>query len=406
VNRIFGNGCSRTWAERCIHVGWPKPVGEMMSTIVRNGWNNPQRVKHSSYSRLRLVLISLAAWTAVGVIFAMPRFASTTVWWPLLRSSLAEWWAWGLLVPMIVAIDRRLPIAVNSLRTRLAVHIAIGLLATLVYSYLSAVLQAILSVMSWSDAVGFGPLHEALKGGFLWNLLVYLLVVGGWQAVQYSQHYLASQLRLERMERNFSEARLNALRMQLDPHFLFNALNTISSLVVSQPKLARGMIEQLGDLLRLSLESGRRQQVRLSEELEFLGHYLAIQKTRFGDSLNVVIEVSESARDVMVPSLILQPLVENAVRHGLSSRPGGGTVWVKARIDDNVLYITVEDDGVGLGENWTEDRVGLGLGVTRERIAMLHRTRGAGLLIGPREGGGTHVHVSIPASAAEGHGDE
>jgi two-component system, LytTR family, sensor kinase len=307
---------------------------------------------------------------------------------------------------MIIAIDRRLPIAVNSLGTRLAVHIAIGLPTALVCSYVSAVLQAILGVMSWSGALGFGPLHETVKGGFLWNLLVYLLVVGGWQAVQYSQHYLASQLRLERLERNFSEARLNALRMQLDPHFLFNALNTISSLVVSQPKLARGMIEQLGDLLRLSLESGRRQQVRLSEELEFLGHYLAIQKARFGDSLNVVIDVSAASRDVMVPSLILQPLVENAVRHGLSPRPGGGTVWVKATIDHPVLYITVEDDGVGLGESWTEDRIGLGLGVTRERIAMLHRAPGAGLLIGPREGGGTTVRVSIPTRAAEGQSDE
>ena len=260
--------------------------------------------------------------------------------------------------------------------------------------------------MSWSGVVGFGPFHETVKGGFLWNLLVYLLVVGGWQAVQYSQHYLASQLRLERLERNFSEARLNALRMQLDPHFLFNALNTISSLVVSQPKLARGMIEQLGDLLRLSLESGRRQQVPLSEELEFLGHYLAIQKARFGDSLNVVIDVSPLARDVMVPSLILQPLVENAVRHGLSPRPGGGTVWVKATIDNGALYIIVADDGVGLGENWTEDHVGLGLGVTRERISMLHRAPVAGLLIGPREGGGTSVRVSIPTSVTKGHRDE
>lgn len=367
--------------------------------------NTLQKVENGAYSKLRLALMSFAAWTAVGVAFATPRLASTSAWWSVLRASLADWWAWGLLVPVIVAIDRRLPIAVNKLGTRLAVHIAIGLPATLVYSYVSAILQAILGAMSWSDAFSFGPLHDAVKGGFLWSLLVYLLVVGGWQAVQYSQHYLASQLRLERLERNFSEARLNALRMQLDPHFLFNALNTISSLVVSQPKLARSMIEQLGDLLRLSLESGRRQQVTLGEELEFLGHYLAIQKTRFGDNLHVVFDISASARGVMVPSLILQPLVENAVRHGLSPRPGGGTVWVRAAIDNDVLYITVEDDGVGLGENWTEDRVGLGLGVTRERIAMLHRTTKAGLVMGPRHDGGTQVRVSIPVST-EAYTDE
>jgi two-component system LytT family sensor kinase len=366
----------------------------------------PRLEQRGFYSKLNLALISLAAWTAVGVIFAIPRFASAAAWWPLLGSSLANWWAWGLLVPAIVAIDRCLPIGLNKLGTRLAFHIVIGLLTTVVYSYVSATLQAILVVMPWRVVASFGPMQEAMKGGFLWSLLVYLLIVGGWQAVQYSQHYLASQLRLERMERNFSEARLNALRMQLDPHFLFNALNTISSLVVSQPKLARGMIGQLGDLLRLSLESGRRQQVSLGEELEFLGHYLAIQKTRFGDSLNVVIEVSASTRKFMVPSLMLQPLVENAVRHGLSPRPGGGTVWVKATIHAEMLDIVVEDDGVGLGDQWREDHLGLGLGVTRERIAMLHRTAGAGLVIGPRDGGGVSVRVSIPATATERVGDE
>lgn len=374
--------------------------------MVRPVWSNPGSVENSPYSTLRLILVSLLAWTAIGIVFAMPRLVSTTAWWPVLRSSLAEWWAWGLLVPGIVAIDRRLPIAVNSLGTRLAIHIVIGLVTALVYSYVSAMLQAVLGVTPWSGVVGLHPLHETVKGGFLWNLVVYLLVVGGWQAVQYSQHYLASQLRLERLERNFSEARLNALRMQLDPHFLFNALNTISSLVVNQPKLARAMIEQLGDLLRLSLESGRQQQVRLSQELEFLGHYLAIQKTRFGDSLNVVIDVSKASRDVMVPSLILQPLVENAIRHGLSPRPGGGTVWVRASIGDDVLSIIVEDDGIGLGDDWTEDHVGLGLGVTRERIAMLHPAQEEGLVIGPREGGGTRVRVWIPTSAAEAPGDE
>jgi LytS/YehU family sensor histidine kinase len=122
--------------------------------------------------------------------------------------------------------------------------------------------------------------------------------------------------------------------------------------------------------------------------------------------LHVVVDVPASAHDILVPSLILQPLVENAVRHGLSPRPGGGTVWVRATIDDATLHILVEDDGVGLGDDWTDDRVGLGLGVTRERIAMLHPAQDAGLKIDPREGGGTRVRVSIPTHAAWAHGDE
>jgi two-component system, LytTR family, sensor kinase len=375
------------------------------TTMARPIHNPARRMENGPSSRLRLVLASVLVWTAIGVVFAVPRFASATPWWLTLRVSLAEWWAWGCLAPVIIAVDRHLPIAVNHLGTRLAVHLVIGIPTTFVYSYVAAALQAIVGAVTWTDALGPGPLHEALKGGFLWSLLVYLLVVGAWQAVQYNQHYLAAQLRLERLERNFSEARLNVLRMQLDPHFLFNTLNTISSLIASQPKAARGMIEQLGDLLRLSLESGRRQQVRLGEELEFLGHYLTIQKTRFGDSLHIVVDVPESARDIMVPSLILQPLVENAVRHGLSPRPGGGTVWVRATVEDAVLRITVEDNGVGLGENWTDDRIGLGLGVTRERIAMLHGTQDANLHIGPRADGGACVRVSIPVNMVEAHDD-
>jgi two-component system LytT family sensor kinase len=377
-------------------------LGKMTRTMLRPIHNLNPREKNA---RLRLVLPSLLAWTAVGIVFAMPRFISAAAWWSILRDSLAQWWAWGLLVPAIIAMDRRLPIAVTSLGRRLAVHVVIGIPVTFVHSYLTAALQVLMGVKAWQDAAGLGPLQEALKGEFLWSLLVYLLVVGGWQAMQYSQQYLASQLRLERLERNFSEARLNALRMQLDPHFLFNALNTISSLITHQPRHARDMIEQLGDLLRLSLESGRRQQVRLGEELEFLGHYLAIQKTRFGDSLHVIIDVAAATREVMVPSLILQPLVENAVRHGLSPRPGGGTVWVRATIDRAVLCITVEDNGVGLGEGWN-DRAGLGLGITRERIAVLHGAQNADLQIGPREGGGTCVRVSIPTSTADGYGHE
>ena len=119
-----------------------------------------------------------------------------------------------------------------------------------------------------------GFLAGAFREGFLWSWLVYWAIFGARQTFRYYEHYLASELRLERMERNFSEARLNALRMQLDPHFLFNALNTISSQVERDPRLARSMIEHLGDLLRLSLDARDRQEIPLAEELAFLDHYL------------------------------------------------------------------------------------------------------------------------------------
>src|SRR5713101_6096465 len=157
-------------------------------------------------------------------------------------------------------------------------------------------------------------LVDALRGMFLWNWLIYWMILGAWQACRYYDHYITGELRLERLEKNFSEARLNALRMQLDPHFLFNALNTISSQVERDPKLAREMIEHLGDLLRLSLESKDKQEVPLAEEMSFLDHYLIIQKIRFGEQLNIERYIEPEVKYASVPCLFIQPLVENAIR--------------------------------------------------------------------------------------------
>lgn len=344
--------------------------------------------------------LAFLACTAVGVIFALPRLSGATPWQPVLLTSLADWWSWGLLVPFIIAVDGALPIALEKTGLRFLAHVGLGVAMTLAYVYVDAVLLAILAVGAWSDVIGLQPVQAVMHGGFLWCVLVYLLIVGGWQSIRYSRQYLSAALRLERMERNVSEARLNTLRMQLDPHFLFNALNTISAQVTSQPQAARKMIEHLGDLLRLSLEPDRRRQVRLAEELALLSHYVAIQTSRFGDKLNVVIDVPTREHDAMVPSLILQPLVENAVRHGLSSRVEGGTVVVRARWIESSLTIRIEDDGTGLPGNWDDSSVGVGLGVTRERIAMLHSGADAGLTIGPRAGGGTVVEITLPQADA------
>jgi signal transduction histidine kinase len=349
---------------------------------------------------LTWVLLSVLGWTLVGVIFALPRFTQDAAWSTILRTSLSDWWSWGILVPAIVLVDRRLPIDMEKLGRRFAAHLALGLAATLAYVYVDALLLALLRVGPWHDLASLKPVRTVSHGGFLWCILVYLLIVGGWHSIRYNRQYLSSELRFEKLERNFSEARLNTLRMQLDPHFLFNALNTISAQVVSQPQTARKMIEHLGDLLRLSLEPDRRREVRLCEEIALLSHYVAIQKIRFGDKLNVVVDVAAEAQNALVPSMLLQPLVENAVRHGLSSRIEGGTVTVTARRHDEVLTIVVDDDGVGFPGEWDESRDGIGLSVTRERIAMLHPGSDTGLTIGHRVGGGTSVRISLPQRIA------
>jgi LytS/YehU family sensor histidine kinase len=237
----------------------------------------------------------------------------------------------------------------------------------------------------------------AVIGWQIWCWLIYWIILGGIQAYHYYQRYMNSELRLERLEHSFSEARLNALRMQLDPHFLFNALNTISSQVERSPRLARNMIEHLGDLLRLSLDARDRQEIPLAEELAFLDHYLAIQKIRFAENLRIEIQVSPEVKYALVPCLIVQPLVENAIRHGISSRASGGTVTVIAERGPNQVEIRVADDGVGLPPGWTlETSAGMGLSVTRERIVGLHPDGNSRFSVGPRAGGGTEVEISLP----------
>ena len=199
------------------------------------------------------------------------------------------------------------------------------------------------------------------------------------------------------MERSFSQARLNALRMQLDPHFLFNALNTVSSQVERDPRLARRMIEHLGDLLRLSLEARDRQEVPLAEEMAFLDHYVAIQRIRFGSTLRIETHIAPEVKYALVPCLIVQPLVENAIRHGISRRASGGAVTVTAERSAEQVQIRIIDDGVGLPPGWTlENSTGLGLSVTRERIAGIHPNGSSRFAVGRRSGGGTEVEISLP----------
>jgi two-component system, LytTR family, sensor kinase len=347
-------------------------------------------------SRLGRWLLAALAWTAIGWLFSLPALPEGN-WRKLLIGYLAQWWSWGLVTPLIFLLDKRLPFSGKQLVRRIAAHLLPSVLLTAAYVYVFAALRALLGMGPWSALLNTSVLASALKGMFLWSWLVYWLIFGTRQIYLYYTHYLASELRVERLERSFSEARLNALRLQLDPHFLFNALNTISSQVERDPKLARSMIGHLGDLLRLSLESKDRQEVPLAEEMAFLDHYAAIQKIRFGDSIRIETDISPEVKYASVPCLFVQPLVENAIRHGLSCRSSGGTVMVTARRVAGSVEIRVIDDGVGLPAGWSlETGAGLGLSVTRERVAGLHPNGESRFAVNRHGSGGTEVHISLP----------
>ena len=309
------------------------------------------------------------------------------------------------MVPGILAVDRALPFAVQRILPRLFTLFAVGPLVAILYGYVHAILKAALGAGAWSRLSGTGLVTEGLREMF-WSMFVYCLIVGVWEAYLYHQRFVTAELQMERLQRNFSEARLNALRMQLDPHFLFNALNTVSSQVERDPKLARRMIEHLGDLLRLSLNSQGVREISLAEELAFLDHYLAIQRIRFGDALKVKIRVAPDVRDALVSSLFFQPLVENSIRHGISKRARGGTIVLSAKRFEERLVLQILDDGVGLPTGWSFDtHKGVGLSVTRERFAGLYPGNTSHFDVRRRSEGGTEVSISFPLHTRKGIDD-
>ena len=360
-----------------------------------------ERVRTTWIGRLAMrwwgrALIGVVGWTAVGWIFSLPSL-NNPGYNQSLRMYLTEFWAWGLITPLVIALDRRLPFSGKELGKRVGAHLVASAVFTVIYFYIFTLMRAIVGVVPWSSLRPARILSFSNFGWYLWSWLICVLIVGALQAYRYYERYMNTELRLERLEHSFSEARLNALRMQLDPHFLFNALNTISSHVERDPKLTRRMIEHLGDLLRMSLESKDRQEVPLAEELAFIDHYLEIQKIRFGDQLRVVMDIAPEVKYAAVPSMFIQPLVENAIRHGISRRASGGTIIVRAKPLGERLEIRVIDDGVGLPLGWTlEGSEGLGLSITRQRIAGLHPNGTSRFAVRNRAEGGTEVEVSLP----------
>lgn len=354
--------------------------------------------KRSDFSS---IILAIAGWTLPGLLYAAPAYGTGELWLQVLKNSLAQWWAWGIVSLFIVAIDRRLPFSERNIGSRLLSHVAVCIVLTNVHAYLFAGFRAVAGTGSFAEVASLRILIDGFKGGMLWSLLVYWLILGAWLTKQYYSRFLTSELRMERLERLNSEARLHALRLQLDPHFLFNALNTISSQVEADPKLARAMIEHLGDLLRLSLEINQQQHVPLVDELTFLEHYLSIQRIRFGDRLRFEQCVDDDAKLAMVPSMTIQPLVENAIRHGVSPRASGGTVCVEATCRADSLWIRVRDDGVGLPDDWLKRPTeGLGLSVTRQRLDGFYPGGKSSFSIRPRAHGGVEVELRIPLSYA------
>lgn len=225
--------------------------------------------------------------------------------------------------------------------------------------------------------------------------LAFIALLGLAHTGAFYQRYREREQQATLLTSRLNEARLHALQAQLQPHFLFNTLNGIATLLRRDPAKAEDMLLSLSELLRIALNSSQRQEIPLREEMDFLGRYLAIQKMRFGDRIEVIEEIQPAAMDCLVPALLLQPLVENAIRHGLEPSGKPGQLRITASRNGEWLKLSVEDNGVGLKSN-SSGRTGVGLANVRERLTTLHGTAYEFELVG-RSGGGVAVNIRLPA---------
>lgn len=355
-------------------------------------------------SPLRLLGVA----TIVGVLASGQQFVVSGVQgermpWPIiLVLTLPFWYIWALLTPVVVRLANRVPIQRAGLPWRVLLHAAFALALSLLHSSLHVGTALALAPLIGLNTPGdSGP---ALAVNLNWvqlsmNLLVYGVILGVAYAADFYIRFQERERVTAALRAQLAQAQLHALRMQLNPHFLFNAMNTIAMLVRQEKNAdAVDTIAGLSDLLRYVLEETRPQEVPLRTELEFIEQYLAIEQVRFSDRLRTAVHGDADTLDAHVPNLILQPVVENAIRHGIAQRVGAGRVEITAHRRDGRLILQVTDDGPGVRYDGA-DSDGVGLANTRARLEQLYGSAARLELRNAADTGATAV-ITLPYHTA------
>jgi two-component system LytT family sensor kinase len=302
------------------------------------------------------------------------------------------WLSFGALTPIAYVLARRYPPRRDAIARTVLAHLTGALV--LCFTWTSAGVLLALPLHRRPPQESFLRYYVSwILLNLPWSVFLYFTVLGCIYAFTYYREARERESQQVRLTAQLAEARLGALRMQLNPHFLFNSLNAITVLVRDQNTGdASRMLELLSGVLRQVLQSGKRQHVTLDEELRFIEKYLAIEQVRFSDRLHVQWSVEVSARDALVPEFILQPLVENAIRHGLAKRSEAGTIEITGRTDNGEVVLSVRDDGPGYQPT---SNTGVGHANTRVRLETLYGKAGQ-LQVLNAEGGGTIATVRFP----------
>ncbi len=359
-------------------------------------------------SRIRTFLILTGLFFIVTLFFTTSNFFyyrlspggyRLSLWQDFLLYAV-RWLPWAVCAPAAIWLARRFPLRGRGWPTHLPVLVAGGLLLSALESSISTVLYKLL----FKPLVGLPPSEGAYLNDFRWtglnylhnNIVAFLVILVVVWGLDHLRMFRERELAAGRLEADLARANLQVLKNQVNPHFLFNTLNMISAMVYEDPGKADRMISRLSDLLRATLEQPDAPTVPLRSELDLLTLYLDIMKARFGDRLAVVYDIGPETLPALIPSFILQPLVENAIKHGIMPRDEGGTITIAASRDGGRLVVRVSDDGLGLKEDPEAllDK-GVGLKNIQGRLRSLSGSTGV-LRFQNRPGGGVQIALDIP----------
>lgn len=306
---------------------------------------------------------------------------------------------WAIFVPLIIWAGKKFRLRRGKWTAPFPAYLVFGIPIIFSHAVFTVVVTPVF--LSAPDAAQTNPsidFGRLLLERLPIDILIYWAIVGAIYAAEYYSKLNERERKAIQLEARLAQAHLQTLKMQLNPHFLFNTLQTINVLIKKDQQAASRVTMLLGDLLRKTLSRSNVQEVTLRDELELVRDYLAIEQIRFSDRLTVEYDIAPNALDCLLPDLLLQPLVENALKHGIAPRPGAGRILIRAYLHAKHLVIEINDDGIGLKRDWQDAaKTGIGLANTRARLQELYKAHHS-FRIEPSEAKGVIVEVRIPAN--------
>ncbi len=349
---------------------------------------------------IALLLLVLGAFSSTEAYFARLGRRGALPWWKMLADGSSPWLAWSLLAPVIFYAARRFGYEDTGRIRTVLIHLLIGCILAPIYVFLNLGSSGLISLITdpgtnpWAFASRLKP-NEILSFHILVPVQYLIYVLFAWAWIYYCR-FRAQELVAAQLQGQLAQAELRSLKMQVNPHFLFNALNSISTLQRVDLAGAEHTLDLLARLLRRSVDAASVQELCLQEELAFIRDYLELEQIRFSNRLHLQWEIDPDVQEALVPHLILQPLVENAIKHGFWPTAQPGIIRITARHEGQVLYLGVEDDGMGLKPGASqENHEGVGLTNSRLRLRQLYGDE-AGLQLISNEPRGARALVKLP----------